>query len=269
MKKKLLLAGAVFMVVLLGILYFSFSSSLGEQIETVTVKTGSFKQVYKSSARITSQLHTYYFSGYLDEVCVRENDEVHKDDILLRYYDVNGDKKELKSKIDGYVQLISNDCVSIYDKDYYLTANFKQELLDYLETGSKGIFTIKDHNYSITVKQISEIGKWINDQLLYEVVFSLDSLEGIKLFQQGNIILNLKVNNNALMVRKEALLEKKDGYYLLEGAWLNSSGNSDKYLKEVKVLMVNDEYAWIDGVGLEGLSVCIISDDLKGFLVND
>ena len=81
--------------------------------------------------------------------------------------------------------------------------------------------------------------------------------------------MNLKVNNNALMVKKEALLEKKDGYYLLEGAWLNSSGNSDKYLKEVKVLMVNDEYAWIDGVGLEGLSVCIISDDLKGFLVND
>ena len=71
-----------------------------------------------------------------------------------------------------------------------------------------------------------------------------------------------------LTVKREALWERNDGYYLLKAEWVNSKNDIDRYLVKVRVMMADDETAVITGMDIENMKVCIVDDTLKG-LLND
>ena len=95
------------------------------------------------------------------------------------------------------------------------------------------------------------------------IILDLESSEGLLLNQKGNLTIPLQSVSDVWTVKREALLERSEGYYLLRADWVNRKDRRDKYLVKVKVEMADDQKAVISGIGIENLKVCVIDDMLK------
>ena len=272
MKKKRLIIGAIVLIAILAVLTALThigNNILLDNIEVTQVKLGSFQRNYKTYGTVTSNLHSFFYNGMISSVNYKETDYLHKDDVILKYKDPEGNEKELKSEIDGYLYSITADSVQIYDSSYYLTVLLKEKYYDQISLNSQHLFTTDSRDYLITVTGKKDYGIRRDGDTVYEVIFSFDTLENLKLNQQGNVTISLNSMDNVLLVDKRAVYETVNGYYLLDGQWLSEPDESGKYLIKVNIVGNDENNAVVEGVNLEGKSVCIINETIRKVLEDD
>lgn len=230
------------------------------------INIGSFQRNYKTFGTVSANLHRCFYDGLISSVNFKETDYLHKDDVILKYKDTEGNEKELKSEIDGYLHEITADSVQIYDSSYYLSVLLKEKYYDQLSLNSQHLFITDNREYLITVTGKKDYGIRRDDDTLYEVTFSFDSQDGLKLNQQGNVVITLNSLDNVLLVDRRAVYETVEGYYLLDAGWLDDPENMNYYLLRVNIIGSNEETAVVEGVNLEGRSVCIINETIRQVL---
>ncbi len=265
MKKKHLIILAVIALIVIAVLVLRSIGNelLMDSISFTEVSQDSFRQQYRTTATVRGHLHSYYFNGIIKECGVFTGEPVRKDDLILKYLDGENRECELRSETNGIIREITGNCVIIEDRDLYLAASLPLDRFFLVNEGTVCLFTPSSGSIRATVTSKSQCRQQEGSQNMAEITLKLESQEGLLLNQKGNLVIPLQSVNDVWTVKRAALLERSDGYYLLKAEWLEKKESRDKYLVRVKVEMADDEKAVISGIGIENLKVCMINDMLK------
>jgi len=267
-RKAFLVAAGVIILLFMIILFRQGTDLLKENVETVTVEKGCFQTVYKTWATVKGKRHTVYFNGMITSCELNYGSKITKDQLILTYLDEKGDKKQLKSSYNGFLEEVTSGYVTIYEDDYYLSAFLKDSLVSKIKKGSEAVYEKDGKLFLVRVDDISEYGLKDGNDILFEVKLICEKKDGWKINEKGNLKIILERFDDVLTVDKRALYEDEKGFYLISESWLTSFQNVDKYRLDVEVLMTNDSQAMIQGVGIENAVVCILNEEIRG-LMND
>ena len=236
------------------------SQILLDNVETVTVEPAAFRWKYRTQGTVISNRHEYYFEGTVITVLKQQTDRISKDEVIFRYRDSEGKEKDYVSEIDGYLEEIGVNSVVISDLDYYLKVMLKGRQFDLTSEGCQALFQSDDREYLATLFQKKDYGIRKDDSVYYEADFHLDDNTGLKLNQQGTVTILIKEVDGVLAVDERAVMQKRDGTYLLKADWLNGKGDVEDCLIKVSVTAYDDGIAYLSDQGLEGIRACILSD---------
>ena len=265
MKKKhliILIVIALIIIVML-VLRTIGNALMMDSISFTEVTQDSFRQQYKTTATVKGHLHSCYFNGLVTECPVSLGDWVEADSVILKYLDGENRECELKSDTAGIIREITGNCVIIEDGNLYLLAAVPLDRFFLINEGTSCLFSASSSSIRATVKAKSHSRQQEASQNTASIILDLESSEGLLLNQKGNLTIPLQSVSDVWTVKREALLERSDGYYLLKADWVNRKDRRDKYLVKVKVEMADDQKAVISGIGIENLKVCVIDDMLK------
>ena len=236
-----------------------------DSVSFTYVEKGSFRQEYRTYATVNGHQHFFYFNGIIDNCSRCEGDFIEADSVILEYLSQEGEKTELKSDVAGFIAEINGNRVTVTDRNYYLTARLPLDKYSLVTEGMVCMFS-QGIRATVTGKESYRISE--NGRTYGGITLSLENTDGLLLYQQASLIIPLNTVNDVLTVKREALWERNDGYYLLKAEWVNSKNDIDRYLVKVRVMMADDETAVITGMDIENMKVCIVDDTLKG-LLND
>ncbi|MBE6124808.1 MAG: hypothetical protein E7186_00635 [Erysipelotrichaceae bacterium] len=265
MKKKhliIIIAAALIIIVML-VLRTIGNTLMMDSISFTEVSLDSFQQQYKTTATVKGHLHSYYYNGIVTECCFTVGDWLEADSVILKYLDGENRECELKSETAGIIRELSGNCVTVEDSDYYLLAKVPLDRFFLINEQTVCLFSSSSSSFRATVTAKSRYRQQDASRNTAAIILQLESSEGLLLNQKGNLTIPLRTVNDVWTVRREALLERNDGYYLLKADWVNRKDHWEKYLIKVKVEMADDQRAVISGIEIENLKVCIIDDLLK------
>ncbi len=265
MKKKhliIIIAAALIIIVML-VLRTIGNTLMMDSISFTEVSMDSFQQQYKTTATVKGHLHSYYYNGIVTECCFTVGDWLEADSVILKYLDGENRECELKSETAGIIRELSGNCVTVEDTNYYLEASLPLDRFFLVSEETVCLFSSSSSSLRATVTAKSHYRQQDASRNTAAIILQLESSEGLLLNQKGNLTIPLRTVNDVWTVRREALLERNDGYYLLKADWVNRKDQREKYLIKVKVEMADDQRAVISGIGIENLKVCIIDNLLK------
>lgn len=268
MKKKLQIVFLLLLsIVLMVVLFNTGNRVLLESVETTEIVYDAFEEIFKTTAVVTGKAHFYYFQGYISEQNYKVGDRVFKDTIVLKYKDFDNKTNNLKVSIDGFITEVSNDRVVVVDDNYFLSCKLNSDYWSLVDEETEALFLTDDKPRLARYLGKSEYGYQIDELVYYDVYFSIEDRQGLKLNQQVNLSISLD-KQTCLLVDKRALLHDEKGDYLIDSGWLNDLNHLDKYRIDIKVLKFNEQFASISGIALEGKQVCIVDTAIKE-LLND
>ena len=253
----------------LTILLKSGNDILSQTIKTVTVEKGDFTKIYKSTATVTSQSHHHFYNGSITKLSCEKGDEVEEGTVLLEYLDIYNHKQVLKSETKGFVSDINSGCVTVNDDYYVIEALLDYDRFQLVKEGMNGIFNSGDQEILCTVISKNTYGVETGNRILYRVTLKPEDIGKLFYGQKGNLTFDLMTEHEVLIVDKQAVIEKEDGFYLLPATWLNILNDINGQLLRIEVLDSNDSVVKINAAGVENIEVCLIDTYLKGFLDND
>ncbi len=265
MKRKILIisAGAILLGILLMILMSSGRQILTDSVSTTMVVNRHFTRMYETTGTVDSSLHHYYFSGCIISCGLSEGMYVPAGGVLLKYRNVKDKAVTLKSTVDGYVREVSDNRVTISDRDYYIVSRLPQDLSSVIRKGDEAVLEINGTRRALTVSRIGDCGKMIDGEVMFDVIFTPEDNENLKINQQGNVTILLDNYGSVPVVDRKAILSDEKGSFLLAEDWKDDPGGIDDYRIDIKIIAVNQEVAYISGMDIEGVTVCILSEQLK------
>lgn len=263
MKKKILISIIVFLIVICIITLLFSNSLLKEAIELTQVHYGTVSGQYSCIATVKANEHYQFFNGVVKNLFYIEDQRVNKDDLILEYYDNYEKVQKLNSNYNGYLSEVSSNYIKIIDEDdLYLQVEIKQDIVQRLNEESICVYLINDNYYTATIKEISNNGYLKNGQVVYTVKFDID-YDDIFLLQENVIVKISLEEKSGLIVDNRAVLLDEEGNYLLQEGYKDDLSNIDSYKVRIKVICADQSNSLIEAVGLENMSVCILSDSLR------
>jgi len=258
MNKKKILIGCMVILLTLIFIFIMGRKSLDVSLEKTTVFKGNFEVKYQTIGYVNSKKHYVYVNDFVNALYVEKGQYVKKGDKLF---------DKTVSSVNGYVEDINEYVITIRDEEFYIEAYLPYEKFILLKKNTKYLFVSNEIAYNIELKNKYYLGVEKNNVVLYRVSFQIDNIEDLIFNQSGNIIISITDISDCLMVDKRAVLNDSKGNYLLN-AKFNDNFDVVSNRVDIKVLMQNDDYAYISGVGIENMNVCILDDATKR-LVND
>ncbi len=272
MKKKWWLIAVIIIFIILGLIIVL--RGVGNQIllndiETVTVMPATLRWKYRTQGTIVSNKHEYFFEGRIVAVYKKEGERISKDEAIFRYKDNDDKEKDYVSEIDGFLEELTADRVVISDLDYYLRVMLKGKQYDLIGNECEALFLSDGTERLGRLLNKNDYGIMKDGGIYYESDFKLDDVQNLKLNQQGNVTILLKENAGLMAVDERAVLQKKDGNYLLNSRWLEGNVDEKACLVKINVLAYEEGKAFLDDRSLEGMQVCVLSDAIMEILQND
>lgn len=263
MKKKILISIIVFLIVICIITLLFSNSLLKDSIELTQVHYGTVSGQYSCVATVKANEHYQFFNGVIKNLFYSKDQKVNKNDLILEYYDNYEKVQKLNSNYNGYLSDISSNYIKLIDEDdLYLQVEIKQDIVQRLYENSICVYLINDNYYTATIKEISNNGYLKNGQVVYAVKFDID--QDSSLLLQENVIVKITLEEKSgLIVDNRAILLDEQGNYLLLEGYKDDLSNIDSYKVRVKVICADQDNSLIEAVGLENISVCILSENLR------
>lgn len=265
MKRKIII---VIIVMIMPVIIFVLKqeNTLGQLVEITEVYLGNFEEIVRTVAVVDGKGHEIYFPGNIIERVKDKNDYVQKGEKIAVCQDIYGKRKNVTSPVDGYVEEISAASALIREKEVFLRCEVELTVRNELKCGSEHLFTSQGMHYLARIRSISSFGQRVNGRLCFEIILDVENPESLYHQQTGELVLELGTRKDVLLVDRKALMKDESGYFLLERGYIDDPGNPEKYRRNIEIVAVDDGKAWIRGLMLENMEVCVLSKELKEIL---
>ncbi len=263
--KKIIFLPVLAIAIVLTMFLFS-SEKLSGKITITEVHSGDFQYRREVPATVDAQSHPLYFPGNIIELCCDIGDEIRKNQTLLYYSDIYGNRKKLISPFNGIITAIESGRVTVKDQNLYIRCQVDLETRNRLFIGSSHMFTAQDEHYRAYLQKIPRLGFSVDNRLVFELELSVEDNGKLLISQPGILTLDLGEDKGVLLVERQALLKDGRGYYLMDKGYLEDPKHPQHYRLPIELVSWNEQEAVIRGTGLDGAMVCVFSDDLKEIL---
>lgn len=261
MRKKAVMIGLGILVIFLVVILFSKSIQIEVMLTEVVRKP--FVQYYKTPGVVLSNKHYQYFQGTITSIKILENQKVKKGETILTYQDYSGKEKNLSASCDGIVGLINQGCVWLYDEDYYISIILDFQRFSAIEEGLECSFSFDENTHLAIVEAFSNMA---DENGEFEVKLKTNE----KLIFRQKVIVSLPIlKTTGLTVDKQAVITLENQDYLLSELVLDDLSNAKDYLKKITILLENQQEYLIEGIGIENMSVCVLTSKQKEVLFHD
>lgn len=254
-----------------------------EDLETYKIIKGDLSLFAVGSGKVSSsEIRTILPQGSVTEMLVAVGDEVKVGDILAKYVDLTGTKKDLLSTFDGIVTGVPSSANLAAGKpatsEFQISNKEKLQLVISLterdiykvSKGQKASVFISALNKSFDgeVSHISYAGDTTKDFTIYTVSVSIPDAadKDLHLGMSASAKIAISEKKDVYKVPPEAIIEDGNERYLLSAEWKKNplKPQEDYYIK-VTTGLSDTDYAEVIGENLEGKEIVILPDDNMRF----
>ena len=265
-KQTVILTTVMTAVIVLTAIFAGSRKTALPETETTRVTEGRFTEIYRLPGQIRGNSHSVFFSGVITSVKYEPGAYVEKGKVLISYLDQQGQQQEIKSEFNCFLETVETDRIILTDTRYHVEASVPQKRYYSLVKDMQGVFSSEGRDYLIRLSSLGKYGRQVSDGICFPAVFSLEETERLTMNQKGLITLNISTSDNVLTVKRSAIGEDDEGYYLIDAACRQGNGDLSKYRIAIEVLGVNDEAAMIAGEMLLDREVLVLNDEIRELL---